>query len=379
MEIVLYLLPFIVALIVLIYFRKRAVWWEYLILIIPSVFFTFLTKVTMIKCNTADTEYYGGYVVKVRHYDEWDEWIERTCTRQVPVGTDKDGNTIYKEEEYDCSYRQYHPEYWVYCTNLSGHEIPLNKELFDYIKNRFRTSMVFVDMHRHYYRVDGDAQDYFWGGSRETIYTVTEEHTYENRVKASKSIFNFDDISKKEAKQLNLYEYPGIANLDQNPVLARNLFIRAEEIDAIKYINGYYGKQKQFRTFVLIFNPSDGIEKAYQQQSYWEGGNKNELILCFGLNSDRTVNWCYFFSWEDDRKMAINMMNLYRNNEQLDMVNLSNQIIDNLKNWKRKEFSDFKYIKVELTKTQYIVWFILTILVNVVLALYVVNNDYDNE
>ena len=129
----------------------------------------------------------------------------------------------------------------------------------------------------------------------------------------------------------------------------------------------------------MIFNPSDGIEKAYQQQSYWEGGNKNELILCFGLNSDRTVNWCYFFSWEDDRKMAINMMNLYRNNEQLDMVNLSNQIIDNLKNWKRKEFSDFKYIKVELTKTQYIVWFILTILVNVVLALYVVNNDYDNE
>ena len=100
----------------------------------------------MIKANTTDTEYYGGYIVKVRHYDEWDEWIERTCTRQVPIGKDKDGNTIYKEEEYDCSYRQYHPEYWVYVTNLSNFEIPLSDKLFEYIRKRFGSPMVFVDM-----------------------------------------------------------------------------------------------------------------------------------------------------------------------------------------------------------------------------------------
>lgn len=378
MEIVLFLIPFIVSVFLLIFFKKHTVWWEYLILIIPSLLFTLGTKEIMIKANTTDTEYYGGYIVKIRHYDEWDEWIKRTCTRQVPVGKDKDGNTIYKEEKYDCSYRQYHPEYWVYVTNLSNFEYSLDKKLFEYIKKRFNSPMVFVDMHRNYYRIDGDAQDYFWSGTRETIYTVTEEHWYENKIKASNSIFKFEEISKKEAKELNLYDYPNINNLDQNPILSKNLFINSDEIESIKYVNGYYGKLKEFRCFILLFNSTDGINKAYQQQSYWQGGNKNELIICFGIKPDRTVDWCYAFSWEDSQEMAITIMNLYRNNEKLNINILSNQIIENLDKWKRKDFDDFKYIKVELTKGQYILLFILTLLINVGICFFILMNEYEN-
>ena len=379
MEFVIYLFPFLVSVILLIFFKKKTVWWEYLILIVPSLLFTIGTKEIMIKSRTTDTEYYGGYVVKVRHYDDWDEWIKRTCTRQVPVGKDSEGNTIYEEEEYDCSYRQYHPETWTFTSSLSEYEHYINKDLFEEIKRKFNTQMVFVDMHRDYYRKDGDAQDYYWTGTRNTIYTITEDHTYTNKVKASTSIFNFEKISRKEASELDLYDYPEIYKLDQNPVLRRNnMFIRKDEVEALQYVNGYYGRSKQLRTFILLFDASEGIEKAYKQQAYWEGGNKNELIVCFGLKG-RTVEWCYAFSWEDSQKMAINTMNQYRNNEKLDIVEYSNWLIENIDNWKRKEFADFDYIRITLTKGQFIGLFIIVLLLNIGLSFYIIGNEYENE
>ena len=130
MEFILYFLPFFVSVILLIYFKKEVVWWEYLILIVPSILLTIGTKEIMVLSRTSDTEYYGGYITKIRHYDDWDEWVERTCTRMVAVGRDEDGNTIYEEEEYDCSYRQYHAEYWTYNTNLDSYEHDLDKKTF---------------------------------------------------------------------------------------------------------------------------------------------------------------------------------------------------------------------------------------------------------
>lgn len=221
MEIVLYFLPFLISIVLLIFFKKHIVWWEYIVLIVPSVLFTLVVREAFIWSKTEDIEYWGGYAVKIRHYDEWDEWIDRTCTRMVAVGRDENGNTIYEEEEYDCSYRQYHSEYWVYENNITQHEVPISKELFEKIRKQFNTKMVFVDMHRNYYRIDGDAQDYFWNGKRETIYTITIPNSYRNKVKASNSIFNFEKISKKEAKQLGLFEYPNIIELDQNPILQK--------------------------------------------------------------------------------------------------------------------------------------------------------------
>ena len=136
METILYFLPFIISIFLLMFFKKNIVWWEYIILIIPSILFTLIVKEIMIISKTEDTEYLGGYVTKIRHYDEWDEWIERRCTRKVAVGTDNEGNTIYKEEEYDCSYRQYHAEFWTYVSNISSYEHSLNENTFNLIKNK---------------------------------------------------------------------------------------------------------------------------------------------------------------------------------------------------------------------------------------------------
>lgn len=379
MEIVLYAIPFITSIILFALFRKQATWWEYVLVIVPSLLFAVLTKAISVSVRMTDTEYLGGYVTKVRHYDDWDEWIERRCTREVPVGRDKDGNTIYETETYDCSYREYHPERWTYFSSFN-YEASLYEREFNAIRMRFGSPMVFVDMHRHYYTKDGDAQDYFWLGTENTIRTLTIDHQYENRVRCSKSIFKLDEISKEDAKEYGLFDYPKISSQDQLPVLSKcDVLPLSSEIDAIKYINGYYGAKHQIRLFILLFDYRKGIETAFKQQSYWDGGNKNELVICLGVKPDRKIDWCYVFSWEDAPEMAVNTKNFFLEQQKLDLFSFKDWAIDNLHLWHRKEFKDFKYIKVDMTKTGYIILLILVLLYNIGISIFVILNEHQNE
>ena len=126
-----YILPFIAALLIIIILRKKImVWWELGLMIGGSLLITTCTSGLIKLGNDWDTEYLGGYMTKVSHYDDWDEWIVQTCTREVPCGTDKDGNTIYETETYDCSHRDYHPERWTYTDNHGREEYFYTKEDF---------------------------------------------------------------------------------------------------------------------------------------------------------------------------------------------------------------------------------------------------------
>lgn len=99
MVILIYSLPFIIAVLLLIFFRKQVTWFEYIGLIVLSILFTLMFKSIFISINGSDTEYWGSYMTKIRHYDDWDEWVYRTCTRQVLNSYDKDG-----KPEYDDAY-----------------------------------------------------------------------------------------------------------------------------------------------------------------------------------------------------------------------------------------------------------------------------------
>lgn len=103
MEIILFFIPFIVAFFLLIFYKEKVTFFEYIVLICSSIIITLSFSWIFKSSKTSDIEYFGGYVEKIRHYDDWDEWIDRTCTREVAVGKDSDGNTIYETEEYDCS------------------------------------------------------------------------------------------------------------------------------------------------------------------------------------------------------------------------------------------------------------------------------------
>lgn len=330
----------------------------------------------MVSCNASDVEYLGSYVTKVRHYDEWDEWVKRTCTRSVPCGKDANGNTRYRTETYDCSYRDYHPERWVYFDNNGEeHWIFYEEEFNDMLKTMGNPPMVFVDMHRRYYRIDGDAQDYYWDNKREHIRTLTEENSYTNKIQTSKSIFNFQEISKKEAKELNLYEYPKVEAYDQTPILSDSLVVDNNSINAVKFINGFYGKSMQFRLYLLIYMGKD-IEISELQRAYWVGGNKNELVVCLGMSDSTHVDWCNAWSWCDAPTLEVKTESWFAEHDSLDVISYANYVEELLLdgNWERKEFSDFDYVKVEVSSTQEIILLILITLYNIGISIFIILN-----
>ena len=374
MNFIIYIIPFIVSLILFLFFRKRVVWWEYVVLIIPSVIFSILIKLCMVSYNSSDTEYLGGYVTKIVYYEEWDEMVLRTKTRRVPCGRDSNGHTQYRTETYTVWEREYHPERWVYINNENNLEHSISKELYNKIKFRLNSPTVFKDMKRRYHRIDGDAYVTMYDGSVEHIYDITRSHKYKNKIQASQSntIFKMIDIDKETADTLGLYEYPDITDLAQNPIIGRN--VSKEEIQIFRYINAMKGKKNQFRTYVLFFN-YDEFDKSELQKSYWQNGNKNEFIVCLGMKGDSVV-WTNSFSWCDMPKLEIKTRSYFINNPKLDLVKYGTWLNNNIdENWVRKEFDDFNYIDIELSTGQYIALFFLTIVFNIGIGAAVIYNN----
>ena len=337
-------------------------------------------KATMIYARECDIEYHGGYMTRITHYDEWDEWIERTCTRTVHDGYDKDGNEITHEEKYDCSYREYHPERWTYVDNYGREEYFYNKEEFNRAMAELGyPKMVFRDMHRDYYTIDGDAQDYFYDGTVAHVRPLTWSRTYQNKVIASESIFKFEDISDKEAKKAKLFNYPSIQDRDQSIILGVNLGKQTHK--KFKYINAVYGRKKQFRVYVLIFTDKP-LEISERQKSYWQGGNKNEFIVCLGYNSKTgRVDWCNPFSWCDKPTLEVATKRFFRERPYLanSVDSYASWLQNNLHLWKRKEFKDFDYIENTLTKGQAIALLIIILIMNIIASIFFIGNEFKNE
>lgn len=373
MDFLIYIIPFIVAIFLLFFFKKEIVWWEYLVVIAVPILVSVIVRLIMVSYNNTDTEYLGDYITKVRHYDEWDEWIHRTCTRTVRTGKTTTTQT------YDCSYRQYHPERWSYFDQDGEEHWLFFEEEFNEIVRKFGTKMVFVDMHRRYHRIDGDAQDYYWNGSEETAWPVTHSHKYTNKLQNSRSIFNFEDISEKDADSLGLYDYPSIEKYDQTPILSKTIKLPQNQEDALRFTNGFYGKKHQFRVFVLLFE-NESIEISEKQRSYWKGGNKNELVVCLGTN-DNKVKWCNAFSWCDVPTVDVKTESYFSERDTLDLKAYSDFLRISLENgdWERKNFEDFSYVKTELSMTQQIWIMIISILLNVGFAIFVIVNDEKNS
>ena len=261
----------------------------------------------MVSYNASDTEYLGGYVTKIVYYEEWDEMVLRTKTRQVPDGK---GGT--RTQTYTVLEREFHPERWVYINNEDNFEHNISKELYNKIKFRLNSPVVFKDMKRNYHRIDGDAYVTMYDGSIGHLYDITRAHKYKNKIQASQSntIFKMLDIDKEMADSLGLYEYPEITDLAQNPILGRN--VSKEELQIFRYINAMKGKKNEFRTYVLFFN-YDEFDKSELQKSYWQNGNKNEFIVCLGMKGD-SVAWTNSFSWCDMPKLEIKTRSYFINN-----------------------------------------------------------------
>lgn len=368
------LFPFITVALLLIFFKKKVTTAEWAFLLASTLLLTLIVYLSVKYSSQRDVEYYGGYVKEVRHYDPWNEL--QTRTRSVPCGSDGKGHVRYCTQVYTVVV--YHPDRWTMRTNLSDGERSVSRAFFEKFRKRFGTKGMFVDMHRHYHTIDGDAQSYSWNGKRDTYIPYTEKGSYRNPLKNSYSIFKYGEIAKDSAKALGLYEYPEIVNYNQTPVLGCRVDNKA--LNQLNIVNGIYGRKCQFRVFVLVFPSSKGIEYSEMQKAYWQGGNKNELVVCIGADSNRHVAWCNPFSWSDEPWLEVETRSWFNEHDTLDLYRYGVWLEKNVPTkWKRKEFSDFEYVHSVIPKKGQLIIMIVTFIFCIGFALFTIFNETERE
>lgn len=368
MEILIFLIPIITVIILGTKFRKNTALWEYVVVLIPSILLFFALKYSFVYISSLDKEYLSDLVSKITYYEDWDETVMVTHTRTVSCGKGKT-----RTETYVVPERRYHPKRYVYET-VTGETNDVSEDEYKLICYKLNMPAVFKDMHRSYRSKDGDAYVTSWNRTRENSYPVTWTHLYQNKVKASSySIFKYGNMSEEEIKENKLFDYPEIKNNDQNPILG---FTATDtDIDAVRYLNGYRGPKNQIHVFILCFN-NPSLEVAEMQKAYWQGGNKNEFVVCLGVKNN-TVIWCNPFSWSDEPMLEVKTRDYFIKHPDINFKDYAEWLDTQIdKNWHRKEFNDFNYLSIELSIGWYIAILIIMLCYNVAISYWVITNEF---
>jgi hypothetical protein len=144
------LIPISAVIILAVFFTRKMVWWEYLLVIGIPILIIFAGKIISVTSQTMATEYWNSYVVRAVYEEEWDEWITETCYRTVSCG-----KNCTEQVPYDCSHRVYHPPEWIIFDNI-GERISVSQSFYGQIKKMWGNE-TFKDMNRNYYHIDGNA------------------------------------------------------------------------------------------------------------------------------------------------------------------------------------------------------------------------------
>ena len=368
MEILIFLIPIVTVGILAFKFRKNTALWEYVVVLVPSILLFFALKYSFVYISSLDKEYLSDLVSKITYYEDWDETVMVTHTRTVSCGKGKT-----RTETYVVPERRYHPKRYVYET-VTGETNDVSEDEYKLICYKLNMPAVFKDMHRSYRSKDGDAYVTSWNRTRENSYPVTWTHLYQNKVKASSySIFKYGNMSEEEIKENKLFDYPEIKNNDQNPILGFNA--TDTDIDAVRYLNGYRGPKNQIHVFILCFN-NPSLEVAEMQKAYWQGGNKNEFVVCLGVKNN-TVIWCNPFSWSDEPMLEVKTRDYFIKHPDINFKDYAEWLDTQIdKNWHRKEFNDFNYLSIELSIGWYIAILIIILCYNVGISYWVITNEF---
>lgn len=376
----LYILPLLSCIVLFMITGSYYEWHVYALVVGGSMAFTGFIHWLMYRHRTRTKEYLGSFIYSIRHDDAWVE-------RQEYTERVSDGKGGYKEVPRVRYIR--HPEEYSYETSI-GNSYNFSSSEYNKIRRLWGTSChhgLIIGSHikggsRSYQTYEYDdllcklpTSDPFENRTvHRTMIPITEEQSYVNKIKNSNSIFRFEDISRKSAAEIGLWDYPDNYGYDMSPILG--LDVNGTIDEQFRLFNAYYGAQHEIRLFLIFFDSSrQGIEIAEKQRSYWKGGNKNEFVVCLGI-SNGIVDWCHAFSWMDEPVLSVKIEDYFRTNPTLDLMALHGWLREHLDEWKRKEFSDFKYIRVGLNTLQYWSLFALTIAANATAVYFLVDETH---
>lgn len=370
------IVPICTAIVLYVWFKHKTLWWELLIPTGVSLLLVLAFKLSVEKIGTNDTEYWGGWVTNSYYLEDWNEYVHQTCES---TSTDANGNTT--TTTYDCSYVDYHGPQWG-IIDSNGINISISQEKYGQIKRTLGNES-FQDMHRDYHTNDGDKYYCTFNINKDPVnkvIPVTTIHNYENRVQAATSVYKFREVDEADKKKL--FNYPSITDYFYTSTILGGKYPEVQT--KLNRFNAMYGAKKEVRVWLLLFR--GGTEDlGVLQENYWKGGNKNEFVICLGLNQDNSFSWAYVFSWTPEKECVINTRNWLHENlagkqvGQKELLGFANWLEPELvKGFKRRDFEEFSYLTVEPPLWSVIMTFIVTLLVNVGISFWIVVNEFED-
>ena len=341
---------------------------ESVIVFIIGIAFNFGMSEWMKSASITDTEYLGYYAVSVQYYEDWDEWVEETCTDE-------------NNQEYDCSHRVYHEARWAMVDN-GGHHYAIKQREYNAIVRHVQGTPVFKELNRDYYRNDGDMYYVLIPLDRLAI-PVTRTREYPNKIILNESLYRYEEISAAEKDSLGLYDYPEIVHYSPRPVPAYPASLRTYQAAVqgmddddftlpMAILNGQSGEYG-LRTFVFVY-PGKEREVARKQIDYLQLGNFNELLILLGTQGSE-ITWCETHSWEDVPRLRTTVKQWFIVNNHTDSLRnfpawYALQIGAGL--WTKKDYRDFDYIRVSFSLAQLAGLLAAQVLLQVLAFLYII-------
>lgn len=343
-------------------YPHKMAWFEYIIPIGVSLIVIIIINAVCDYAMSYDKEFHGGWVIE----STWDEHWTETYT-ETETYTDSDG----KSQTRLVTKTRYHPDVYS-VTDSNGYTVYVDDTHYNYLVSKFGNSK--EDNPWHVGQSSwGDGRRFTttWSGKTETFTPCFTSHRYENRVAHSHSVFNFKNVSKKEKEKFGIYEYPEFYNFySQQSILGWNDPVAQ---NTLTIANAKLGAIKQVRIFILVFH-NKPLESGMVQQQYWKNGNKNEVVICIGSKNGK-IDWVYPFAW-DNEQLLVDLREDISQQGNVDMRKIVNTTIALVeKDFKRKSFKEFEYIKLDPPLWAVLIAFFINIFVNIAVAYVVINNE----
>ena len=356
----LYLLALLPAIIgaVLWVMHKRIVWWEWAI----GVALGFLTAVIIhgftLKAMTADTETWSGMVNRAVHMPQWvaGEW-------ETHYTYDSEGNVTGSYQTYDTW--RVGPDWWVE-TTLG--RIDIGKAKYAELLKNFGNVQQQVRGRRPSYD-SGPKEDWVTVNKSGWIEPVNALKSWENRVKASPSLFDFQEVPDDAP----VFKYPENDTFRSNRLLGRARFISTLEFDRL---NARLGAAKKVNLIMIGFSIDADTSIAHFQEAAWIGGKKNDLVICFGGGNKNKAGWAYVFGWTEKPMVKRTIESLL----------LTKPIDDNLlrdienavrTHYTIKEWDEFNYLALDPPWWSYLTLVIVLVITQGGFYIYAFANEHE--
>ena len=332
------LIPLVAVVALKFIFDQEIQWKEAIICIVATALVLVLCRGFAILLLPKDKEFMNGYIIQAKYYEAWNELVTHYYTTSDGQGH----TTMHSYTTVD-----YHPREWRANTNCLG-DIDISEQQYTKYVSMWQNNK-FLDLDRHYHSIDGNMYYSNYDNKFQHIVPITKVHYYENKIRHSKNVFNYERISSEEVSQA--YAYPDLGMFDDTrndnfPYLMGVSSVEANHL--LASWNAILGSSKRVTIFLLVYtNKTQDV--SFLQERYWQGGNKNELVVCVGINDKNKITWARVFSWTDSETLKSSLSSSIMLQKDLDLaktINLIGTSTDKL--WIKKDFREFNYITVEV-------------------------------